>query len=40
MWYNSVGERYSLDDIDVINAIEKTLLYEALDFYSIASVFL
>jgi len=31
LWYNSVGERYSLDDIDVMNAIEKTLLYEELD---------
>ncbi len=31
LWYNSVGERYHLDDIDVMNAIEKTLLYEELD---------
>jgi hypothetical protein len=31
LWYNSIGERYSLDDIDVMNAIEKTLLYEELD---------
>jgi hypothetical protein len=31
IWYNSIGERYSLDDVDIMNALNKELLYEEID---------
>jgi hypothetical protein len=31
LWYNSIGEHYSLEDIDVMNSISKDLLYEEID---------
>jgi hypothetical protein len=31
LWYNSIGERYSLNDVDIMNSISKELLYEEID---------
>lgn len=32
-WYNSIDHKYNLNDIDVLNALDKEILYEELDSF-------